>query len=236
MTPDASSERPGLADLGLALMALAAGCTDATAFLKLGMVFTSAMTGNTVLLCIAIGQGKLSAALQSFAAFLSFMVGASLAALLCGRRPPHDDVPPSLLPLFVLEIAFLAAFVAVWFALDRAHEGTIYGLIALSALAMGVQGVTARQINVPQVNTIVFTTTIISVVVSVVHGLMRAPRRVPFDTRRQIGILLVYAIGATFAGLSIHREDGIYIWVPLLAVIAAFACHQAARRSMVRPA
>jgi uncharacterized membrane protein YoaK (UPF0700 family) len=52
MTPDGSrSERLGLADLGLALTALAAGSTDATAFLKLGMVFTSAMTGNTVLLC-----------------------------------------------------------------------------------------------------------------------------------------------------------------------------------------
>jgi uncharacterized membrane protein YoaK (UPF0700 family) len=231
MTPDASrSERPGLADLGLALMALAAGSTDATAFLKLGMVFTSAMTGNTVLLCIAIGQGQLSAALQSFAAFASFMVGASLAALLSGRRPPPADVPPSLVPLFVLEIACLAAFVAVWFAFDRTRDGTTYGLIALSALAMGVQGVTARQINVPQVNTIVFTTTIINVVVSLVHGLVRAPRRVPFDTRRQIGILLVYAIGAVVAGLSIHREDGIYVWVPLLAVIAAFACCEAGRR------
>jgi uncharacterized membrane protein YoaK (UPF0700 family) len=177
MTSDASrGERPGLADLGLALMALAAGSTDATAFLKLGMVFTSAMTGNTVLLCIAIGQGKLSAALQSFAAFVSFVVGASLAALLCcRRRPPPDRTPPSLVPLFVLEIACLAAFVAVWFALERTRDGTTYGLIALSALAMGVQGVTARQINVPQVNTIVFTTTIISVVVSLVHGLVRTP-------------------------------------------------------------
>jgi uncharacterized membrane protein YoaK (UPF0700 family) len=237
MTSDASrGERPGLADLGLALMALAAGSTDATAFLKLGMVFTSAMTGNTVLLCIAIGQGKLSAALQSFAAFVSVVVGASLAALLCcRRRPPPDRTPPSLVPLFILEIACLAAFVAVWFALERTRDGTTYGLIALSALAMGVQGVTARQINVPQVNTIVFTTTIISVVVSLVHGLVRTPRRVPFETRRQIGILLVYAIGAAFAGRSIHREDGIYVWIPLIAVIAAFACYQARRRSTARP-
>ena len=43
---------------------------------------------------------------------------------------------PSLVPLFVLEIACLTAFVAVWFALDRSREGTIYGLIALSALAI----------------------------------------------------------------------------------------------------
>ena len=136
----------------------------------------------------------------------------------------------------ILAIAAVCVVVAVWFALDRTRDGTTYGLIALSALAMGVQGVTARQINVPQVNTIVFTTTIISVVVSLVHGLVRPPRRVPFDTRRQIGILLVYAIGAAVAGLSIHREDGIYVWVPLVAVIAAFACYEAGWRSMARPA
>jgi uncharacterized membrane protein YoaK (UPF0700 family) len=235
MTPD-RSERAGLADVGLALMALAAGSTDAMAFLKLGTVFTSAMTGNAVLLCIAIGEGKISAALQSFAAFLSFVVGASLAALLCVRRAPRGGMPPSLVPLFVLEIACLAAFVAVWFVLDRAREGTTYGLIALSALAMGIQGVAARQINVPQVNTIVFTTTIISVVVSLIHGLVRSPRRVPFDTKRQIGILLVYAIGAAFTGFSIHRENGIYVWIPLVAVIAAFASYESGRRSMARTA
>jgi uncharacterized membrane protein YoaK (UPF0700 family) len=234
MTPT-RSERVGLADLGLALMALAAGSTDAMAFLKLGMVFTSAMTGNTVLLCIAIGEGKISAALQSVAAFASFVVGAMLAAILCGRRAAHEGVP-SLVPLFILEIACLAGFVAVWFAFGPTAEAAIYALIALSALAMGVQGVAARQINVPQVNTIVFTTTIISVIASVTHALVRSPGRIPFDTKRQIGILLVYACGAVFAGFSIHREISIYVWLPLVAVMAAFACYESGRRSMARPA
>ena len=49
------NKRVGLADLGLGLMAIAAGGSDALAYLKLGHVFTSAMTGNTVLLCIAVG-------------------------------------------------------------------------------------------------------------------------------------------------------------------------------------
>ena len=42
--------------------------------------------------------------------------------------------------------------------------------------------------------------------------------------------------GAAFAGLSIHREDGIYVWIPLVAVTAALACYEAGRRSMARPA
>jgi uncharacterized membrane protein YoaK (UPF0700 family) len=235
-TEQSRSERVGLADVGLALMALAAGSTDAMAFLKLGTVFTSAMTGNTVLLCIAIGEGRISAALQSFAALASFVVGAMLATMVDRRRAEHEGVPLSLLPLFNLEIACLGGFVAVWFAFGHATEGATYALIALSALAMGVQGVTARQINVPQVNTIVFTTTIISVVVSVTHALLRSPGRVPFDTKRQIGILLVYAIGAALAGFSIHREIAVYVWIPLVAVIAAFACYELGGRSTARPA
>ena len=229
------SECIGLANLGLGLMAVAAGGSDALAYLTLGNVFTSAMTGNTVLLCIAVGQGRLAATLQSFTAFAAFVLGAALAAALSRQNVPQERMPSRLVPLFLLEIGFLAAFVAVWFAGDRAAESLRYALIALSALAMGVQGVTARQINVPQVNTIVFTTTIISVVASCTHALLRASA-IPFDTKRQIGILLVYAAGAVLMAVLIAREIAIYVWLPLSAVIGAFACYEAARRAGARSA
>lgn len=233
--PENRSERVRLADLGLGLMAIAAGSSDALAYLTLGNVFTSAMTGNTVLLCIAVGQGRLAATLQSFTAFAAFVLGAALAAALSRQNVPHERVPPRLMPLFLLEIGFLAAFVAVWFASGRAVESARYALIALSALAMGVQGVTARQINVPQVNTIVFTTTIVSVVASCTHAVLRASA-VPFDTKRQIGILLVYAAGAVLMTVLIAHEKGIYVWLPLIAVIGAFACYEAVRRAGARSA
>lgn len=243
---ESRSQRVGLADLGLALMALAAGGSDALAYLTLGQVFTSAMTGNTVLLCIAIGQGQLAEALQSFTAFLAFVAGAALAAALV-RRPERGHpgppplaregwegvLPPRLMPLFLLEIALLAAFVALWFAAGRTSEGTRYGLIVLSAVAMGTQGVIARQINVPQVNTIVFTTTIISVVTSCTQALLRASA-IPFDTKRQIGCLSVYAAGAILTAVLIARETSLYVWLPLLAVIGAFACYGAAHRAGAR--
>jgi uncharacterized membrane protein YoaK (UPF0700 family) len=232
--PGRRGDRVGFADLGLGLMAIAAGSSDALAYLALGNVFTSAMTGNTVLLCIALGQGRTAAALQSFAAFAAFIAGAALAAALA-RRPVARENVPRLMPLFLLEIAFLAAFVAVWFAADRAAESARYLLIVLSALAMGVQGVAARQINVPQVNTIVFTTTIVSVVAACTQALLRAST-VPFETRRQIGILLVYAAGAVLMAVLIAHETGVYVWLPLVAVIGAFACYEVARRAHRRSA
>jgi uncharacterized membrane protein YoaK (UPF0700 family) len=42
--------------LGLASLSFASGCTDVLTFLKLGNVFTSAMTGNTALLAIELGR------------------------------------------------------------------------------------------------------------------------------------------------------------------------------------
>ena len=54
--------------LDLACLSLASGCTDVMTFLNLGDVFTSAMTGNTALLAIAIGRGQLLAASRSQAA------------------------------------------------------------------------------------------------------------------------------------------------------------------------
>jgi uncharacterized membrane protein YoaK (UPF0700 family) len=231
--PETRSQRIGRADLGLGLMAIAAGGSDALAYLALGNVFTSAMTGNTVLLCIAVGQGRLTATLQSFTAFAAFVVGVALAAALTRRPVPEQRVPPRLTPLFLLEVAFLAAFVVVWFATERASESARYVLIALSALAMGVQGVTARQINVPQVNTIVFTTTIISVVASCTHALLQASA-IPFETKRQIGILFVYAAGAVLMAILIAHQIGVYVWLPLVAVIGAVACYEAARRAAPR--
>jgi len=63
---DPQLERFSASDLGLALLALASGGTDVMAFLTLGNIFTSAMTGNMALLAIAVGQGRLISALRRF--------------------------------------------------------------------------------------------------------------------------------------------------------------------------
>jgi Protein of unknown function (DUF1275) len=45
-------------DFGLGLISIGAGCTDVTAFLKLGELSTSVITGNTALLAVALGGGR----------------------------------------------------------------------------------------------------------------------------------------------------------------------------------
>ena len=54
------------------LLAWAAGGLNALSFLGLGNVFSTNMTGNTVLLSIALAQGDGPAALRSGIALLGF--------------------------------------------------------------------------------------------------------------------------------------------------------------------
>src|ERR1700740_1014542 len=73
-------EHADFADVGLALLGFASGSMDALAFFNLGQVFPSAMTGNTALLGLALGQGDVIAALRPLIAFAGFLAGAAAAA------------------------------------------------------------------------------------------------------------------------------------------------------------
>jgi uncharacterized membrane protein YoaK (UPF0700 family) len=54
----------------LLLLTLAAASVDAISYLGLGHVFTAMMTGNTVLLGLALAQGEVLAALRSILALI----------------------------------------------------------------------------------------------------------------------------------------------------------------------
>ena len=80
------SRRAGDDTLALLCLSFASGCTDALSFLELGNVFTSAMTGNTALLAIAIGRRQMLPASQSLTALVGFTLGAVVAAALSDLR------------------------------------------------------------------------------------------------------------------------------------------------------
>jgi uncharacterized membrane protein YoaK (UPF0700 family) len=215
-------------DVGLACLAVASGTTDVMAFLSLGDVFTSAMTGNTALLGIALSHGRIVPATHSLSALLGFALGASLgAAVNHRRRRDNAAVLNDVRPLLLLEICCLGAFAAILTSTGVPPESTVlYGLILLSAIGMGLQGVAARHLNAPGVNTIVFTSTLISIVISLTGTLMRRAedRNLHSDTKRQIGMFLAYAFGAIVAGILVGAVLPLLAWIPLLAVIAALGC------------
>lgn len=165
--------RFGRHDLTLALLAFASGTTDVLSFLALSGVFTSAMTGNTALLGLALGQGQSNAAIRSFAALAGFLMGVAAGTL------PRDTGSrrSALFRILALEALCLGLFTALWsISTDLDNGSTIYVLILLSAAGMGIQSVAARRINLPGIPTVVFTSTLTSIVMAATEAVLRRTR------------------------------------------------------------
>ena len=218
---DLPEEHADLGDAGLALLGFAAGSMDALAFFNLGEVFPSAMTGNTALLGLALGQGQLIAASRPFVAFAGFLAGAAAAS--AGLDLWLDKLPTlsAVFRLLVLEACLLAAFALTWqFIGQPIAGGVLYGLIIVASSGMGVQSVAARLAGRPGITTVVFTSTLTSIVTLAVEAMLRPPHRLPFAAKRQIGMFLIYGAGAAICGLLASRR-ALIAFLPFVAVAAA---------------
>jgi uncharacterized membrane protein YoaK (UPF0700 family) len=205
------------ADVGLALLGFASGSMDALAFLTLGQVFPSAMTGNTALFGLALGQGNLVAASRPFAAFVAFLAGAAAAAAIVRLRLDKLPVPRAVCGLLALEACLLAVFALADQPMVRPMTGVgVYCLIILASSGMGIQSVAARLVGRPGIATVVFTSTLTAIVTAVTEALLRPGRALAFATRRQIGMFLIYAAGAATSGLlTLHGA-----WIAVLPFVA----------------
>lgn len=196
-------ERIDNSDFGLALLGFASGSMDALAFLNLRQVFPSAMTGNTALLGLALGQGNLVAASRPLVAFAGFLTAASAAAAGVDLWLDGCPVSRAVRWLLAVEACLLAMFAVAWQFSDRPISGVgLYGLIVLASSAMGIQSLAARLVDRPGITTVVFTSTLTAIATAVTAALLRRPHRLTFATKRQIGMFLIYGAGAIVAGLA----------------------------------
>ena len=146
--------RPRVRDALLLTLTAAAGSADAVSYLGLGRVFTANMTGNLVLLGVAIGQSQLAGSIRSVIAFAGFGLGVLIGVRLMTSAEPIDVWPRSVTLALVGELGLLVALVAGWeLAGDRPTSLALNILIALSAGAMGMQTAAARRLAVVGVTT-----------------------------------------------------------------------------------
>ena len=218
------------ADLILASLAFASGSADIFAFLKFHDVFTSAMTGNTALLGLALGQGHILAAGRSLAALLGFCAG-SVAGTILNDAGAGARQSTRLRRLIAVEIAGLLIVLVVWGIVRHPVYGVpLYALIMTGAVAMGMQSVAAREIDLPGINTVVVTNTL-TLVMMAIGGVIRLSgreRRLRLDplrpiTLRQIATLLLYLCGATLSALLATIFAAAIAIPALLAAVFAFA-------------
>ena len=146
--------RPRVRDALLLTLTAAAGSADAVSYLGFGRVFTANMTGNLVLLGIAIGQVQLGGSIRAMIAFAGFVLGVLLGVRLTARTEPAVVWPRSVTVVLAAELGLLLVLLAIWeIAGARPEALALDLLIALSAGAMGMQTAAVRRLGVAGVTT-----------------------------------------------------------------------------------
>ncbi len=145
----------------LMVLTFVTGIVDAVGFLALDRVFVGNMTGNIVILGMAVAGGDGLPVVGPMIALLTFALGAYLAGLLLRRRRKEwGGAVTALLTVGAVTLAALgAAFLVAGWAQSPALELVTS---SLTAAAMGVQAAVARSLAVPDMTTVVVTSTLTS--------------------------------------------------------------------------
>jgi uncharacterized membrane protein YoaK (UPF0700 family) len=201
-TPLRSAERSSL----LFLLAIAAGSADGWSYFGLGHAFVANMTGNTVLLGIAVfaKNGDIFHPLISLACYAA---GVVIASLTTGKVQPGALWARAISWTLLLEGLLLGGAEAGWIAVHRTDSAPDHNvLLGVVALAVGMQSAAMLPLKVPAV----VTTYISGTWTNLINGLTRFERdtpsnpkdKLPMEERLllQAGILAVYFFSAVLTG------------------------------------
>jgi uncharacterized membrane protein YoaK (UPF0700 family) len=136
------------------VLAAASGATDAMGYLAMGHVFTSAMTGNLVLLGISIAHRDGQRVGRVAVSLFCFMAGAGLGARIVRSPEPDDPVWPSAITrALALEALVFVAYAICWWTIGVNHG--VYAkaaMLGLGAIALGIQSASMQRFG-PGLNT-----------------------------------------------------------------------------------
>lgn len=190
------------------------GVVDAVGYLGLDRVFTGNMTGNVVILAMALTGADGLPVLGPLLALLGFAAGAALGGRLLRGRPAGWHGATTGILAGVAGCLLLLAGLLI---LPGADEPRRLVVTALLGGAMGAQAAAARQVAVPDVSTVVVTSTITGLAADSVFGNGKGSQW----RRRGIAVLLIMA--GALAGallLRVHIALGLTLSAVLSLVVA----------------
>ena len=216
------------------LLTWTAGCLDAISFMRF-TVFPANMTGNTVLIGIGIGTGRVEYTLLSGTALLAYCLGVFLAAAVIKRNEKQHLWNGRFLATLIIEtLAILSFALLLLFPGPISNTGSrVALLITLSSLAMGMQSVNAHHLGVAGIPTTYITGTITSTIIGItdwfrssiiqIEGKNELKNQNQDKEQQQIGFhsgaWLVYLTAAALAAaVEIHLPT-IVVFLPLVSSI-----------------
>lgn len=199
-----------LRDLWLLALAFGSGAVDAISFLGLGRVFTANMTGNIVLLGLAVGSAAGGEATRSAVSLVAF-TAAVFTALWLARRVRQGRPAAGVATAFALEAVVQIGFLVGWLlASGRPAHALELVLVAVSALAMGLQSGAVTRLGVRGVSTTYITGTLVGLIGELVT--LTGSRR---DWVRRGLVLVALLAGAACGGLMVVGARRLAPVVPL---------------------
>lgn len=196
------------------------GIIDAVGYLGLDRVFTGNMTGNVVIMGMAMVGGDGLPVLGPTLALVGFMVGAAAAGrALRGGRPGWSTRTTWLL---LVVGTMMAGVSATLFAIgdDLNHAGGVAVTTVLGS-AMGLQAAAARVVAVKDVTTVVVTSTITGLAADSVFG-----GGIPGGGVRRVAAVVLILVGAGVGALAITWHLGVG---PMICAVLTVAVAVAGR-------
>lgn len=208
---------PAGTHLGLMLaLTFSTGVIDAVGFLGLDRVFTGNMTGNIVILGMALTGADDLPVLGPVLALAGFMVGAAVAGRLLRDLVAGWSTKTTVV-FSLVALVLVTAGVAMIVLADPA-EPVLLGVTTALGLAMGAQAGAARHIAVKDVTTVVVTSTITGLAADSVFG----SRVDKHPWRRRAGAIALIGAGAAVGALAlnVHIAFGIALSAVITILVA----------------
>ncbi len=239
MTED-RSKLPFGRKISILFLAFAGASIDAASYLALGRVFTANMTGNTIVFVLSLAEGDTGGMLRAGIALFGFIAGAAageiifLRTLSSGLCISTIKKPYTIPAALLFEVLDLLA-ILFWWRLDGLHPAakTLYALIALSALAMGLQSIAVGHLHAGNVATTYITGTVTGLAGSFVdwlRGMTNAGRSERPGLHQEVSThgpafpaadWLIYAVGAVAGGLGAIQWHFLVLLLPVIAISIA---------------
>jgi uncharacterized membrane protein YoaK (UPF0700 family) len=204
-------------DVRLVFLAASAGSADGWSYFGLGHAFVANMTGNTVLLGLAVFQ-KRGDMLHPFLCLLGYGVGVAIGSRMAGRISPTGAAwPKAISRALLLEGLVLLAAEAAWIALHLHPISwpALTLLLPVVALAIGVQSGAMVQLKLPGV----VTTYITGTWTTLLSSLAKRDQHVEERLIVQTAVLVVYFLSAVLSGWLFRYQPLAVGALPATAVL-----------------
>ena len=200
--------------LGLMLaLTFSTGVVDAVGYLGLDKVFTGNMTGNVVILGMALLGADHLPIIGPVIALVCFMAGAATAGRVL-RRVDTGWTRLSTAVFTGVGVLLLGAALVLFGTGGHPVESLQWTVTGMLGLGMGAQAATARHLAVKDVTTVVVTSTLAGLAADSVFGGGKGqawPRRA--------GAVALIGLGAVLGAATVHVEPAIGLLVSAAIVL-----------------